>query len=311
MSTNGTNTSPPINPYQAALANLERDGFVVLPASLFPSFDLPSLREAASRMTAAAQTGKWPYIRTLPKQFPPWGSDPSAGIWGVQHLMHPKNPDHLIFARSYFDDELLRYVSYLINGGEDENGEEKGELVMELYNMLVTPTYDWGLRWHRDDIPATATDSEEMKRLGEHGWHAQWNLALYDDASLIVVPGSHKRARTQQEREADLYEPNMPNQLVVRLKAGEVAFYDNNILHRGQYDSTQMRMTLHGCIGSTKGDGTRARNVLQHGIGEWVKPYAFEDAEGEEWTGRARRMREELVRMGDRAGNVGFFSKDE
>jgi hypothetical protein len=306
MSTEGapTSTLAPTEPYKAALASLERDGFVVLPASLFPTFNLPALRDAASRLTTAARGGKWPYIRTLPKQFPPWGSDPSAGIWGVQHLMHPENPDHLIFARSYFDFELLKYVKELI-------GCEEGELVMELYNMLVTPTYDWGLRWHRDDIPATATDEEEVKRLGERGWHAQWNLALYDDASLIVVPGSHKRARTAEERAADPYEPDMPNQLIVKLKAGEVAFYDNNILHRGMYDSSKERMTLHGCIGSTRGDGSRARNVLQHGIGEWVKPYAFEDAEGEEWTGRARQMREELVRMGDRAGDVGFFSKDE
>jgi ectoine hydroxylase-related dioxygenase (phytanoyl-CoA dioxygenase family) len=298
-----TNGIPP-NPYKAALDSLETNGYVVLPATLFPTFDLPALREAAARLETAARSAKWPYIRTLPKQFPPWGSDPSAGIWGVQHLMHPENPDHLIFARSYFDSELLKYVKELI-------GCEEEELVMELYNMLVTPTYDWSLRWHRDDIPATATDSEEMHKLGEKGLHAQWNLALYDDSSLIVVPASHKRPRTAEERNADPYEPNMPNQLVVKLQAGEVAFYNNNILHRGVYDASKERMTLHGCIGSTRGDGTRAMNVLQHGIGKWVKPYSFEDAEGEDWTGRARRMREELVRMGDKAGEVGFFSKDE
>jgi hypothetical protein len=305
LSTNmSTTNGTPSNPYKDALDSLESNGYVVLPATLFPTFNLPALREAAGRLETAARSGKWPYIRTLPKQFPPWGSDPSAGIWGVQHLMHPENPDHLIFARSYFDSELLKYVKELI-------GCEEEELVMELYNMLVTPTYDWSLRWHRDDIPPTATDSEEMQKLGEKGWHAQWNLALYDDSSLIVVPGSHKRARTAEERNADPYEPNMPNQLVVNLKAGEVAFYNNNILHRGVYDASKERMTLHGCLGSTRGDGTRAMNVLQHGIGKWVKPYAFEDAEGEDWTGRARRMREELVRMGDKAGEVGFFSKDE
>jgi len=297
-------TNIPTDPYKAALASLERDGFVVLPATLFPSFDLPSLRAAASRLTASARSGKWPYIRTLPKQFPPWSSDPSNGIWGVQHLMHPSNPDHLTFAASYFDKELLKYVATLI-------GCEQGELVMELYNMLVRPDGAFSLRWHRDDIPAHATDEEEMAKLSHKGWHAQWNLALYDDSSLVVVPGSHKRARTAAERAADPYEPNMPGQLVVKLKAGEVAFYNNNILHRGVYDERKERMTLHGCIGSTKDDGRRAMNVLQHGIGQWVKGYAFEDVENEEWTARAREMREKLVEMGDRAGDVGFFSKDE
>ncbi|KAF2183769.1 phytanoyl-CoA dioxygenase family protein [Zopfia rhizophila CBS 207.26] len=289
--------------YKDALASLERDGFVVLPASLFPSFDLPTLRAAASRTTTLARTGKWPYIRTLPKQFPPWPSDPSQGIWGVQHLLHPDNPDHLTFAKSYFDKELLEQVRNLI-------GCEQDELIMELYNMLVRPDKDFALRWHRDDIPPTASDEEEMERLGKPGFHAQWNLALYDDASLIVVPGSHKRARTETERNADPYEDNMPGQLVVKLKAGEVAFYNNNILHRGKYDSKVERMTLHGSIGTTKGSSERARNVLQHGVGEWVEKYEFKDFDPE-MAKRANIMREMLVEMGKKSGDVGFFSKDE
>lgn len=297
------NTSTPTNPYEAALVSLERDGFVVLSASLFPSFDLPTLREAAARSTFAARTGTWPYIRTLPKQFPPWPQDPSNGIWGVQHLLHPSNPDHLTFAKSYFDSELLKYVQTLI-------GCEEDELVMELYNMLVRPDEKFELRWHRDDIPATATPEEELERLSKPGYHAQWNLALYDDSSLIVIPGSHKRARNDIERNADPYEPYLPNQLVVKLKAGEVAFYNNNILHRGVYDITKERMTLHGSIGSSRASTERARNVLQHGVGEWVKEYNFDDFDPEV-ARRASGMREKLVEMGRLSGNVGFYSQDE
>lgn len=291
------------NPYKAARDLLDRDGFVVLPASLFPSFDLENLRAAATRMTAAARSGAWPYIRTLPKQFPPWPSDPSNGIWGVQHLLHPSNPDHLIFAKSYFDAELMKYVAALIGCSEDD-------MVMELYNMLVRPEKEFSLRWHRDDIPPTATDEEEMQKLGKPGLHAQWNLALYDDASLVVIPGSHKRPRTATEREADPYAPELPGQLVVRLKAGEVAFYNNNILHRGVYDPTKERMTLHGSMGTTLGSGERARNVLQHGVGEWVGQYDFGEFD-EEMKRRAEAMRRRLVEMGEKSGDVGFFSKDE
>ncbi|KAF1950051.1 hypothetical protein CC80DRAFT_456487 [Byssothecium circinans] len=303
-----TNTEPtlppkPSDPYLTARASLDLNGFVVLPATLFPTFDLPTLRAAASRLTTLARAGKWPYIRTLPKQFPPWTSDASNGIWGVQHLLHPSNPSHLVFAKSYFDAELLKYVATLIGCSEDE-------MVMELYNMLVRPSGPWSLRWHRDDISAEASAEEELSRLGKPGFHAQWNLALYDDESLIVVPGSHKRARTPAERAADPYEPDMPGQLVVRLKAGEVVFYNNNILHRGVYDEGKERMTLHGSIGTTLGSRQRARNVLQHGVGEWVRECDFEGLEGG-MRERAEGMRARLVELGEGSGEVGFFSKDE
>jgi len=291
------------DPYTAARVALDRDGFVVLPASLFPTFDLPTLRSAASSLTATARAGSWPYIRTLPKQFPPWPADPSSGIWGVQHLLHPSNPSHLVFAKSYFDAELLHYVAALIGCDEDH-------LTLELYNMLVRPERAFSLRWHRDDIPAGATDEEELERLAKPAFHAQWNLALYDDASLVVVPGSHKRARTKAEREADPYEAELPGQVVVQLKAGEVAFYNNNILHRGVYDPEKERMTLHGSIGTTLGSAERARNVLQHGVGDWAKEYDFHDFDPE-MAKRAQKMREGLVEMGAKSGDLGYFSKDE
>jgi hypothetical protein len=142
---------------------------------------------------------------------------------------------------------------------------------MELFNLLIRPDHDFELRWHRDDIPSTATAEEEVARLAEPAWHAQWNLALYDDSSLIVIPGSHLRPRTQPERSAEPFEKNMPGQLQVELKAGDAVFYNNNILHRGVYDSNKERMTLHGSVGHVNGGVSRARNVLQHGVGEWVE----------------------------------------
>jgi len=309
-STTSTSTSPSPNittsstdPYTAAREALDRDGFVILSATLFPSFDLPSLRAAATRLSTSARTGEWPYIRTLPKQFPPWPQDTSNGIWGVQHLLHPSNPEHDLFAKSYFDSELLKYVAALIESEEED-------LTMELYNMLVRPERDFELRWHRDDIPASASADEELDRLNKPGYHAQWNLALYDDSSLVLVPGSHKRARTEEERCAEPYAKYLPGQITVQLKAGQVAFYNNNILHRGVYDCTKERMTLHGSIGTVKAGSERARNVLQHGVGEWAKEDDFGGLE-EGMREQALRMRERLVELGRKSGDVGFFSKEE
>jgi hypothetical protein len=217
--------------------------------------------------------------------------------------MHPDNPDHIVFARSYFDEELLKYVSALI-------GCEEEDLTMELYNMLVRPDKKFELRWHRDDIPASATPEEELERLQEPGYHAQWNLALYDDASLVLIPGSHRRARTKEERDAHPYQSHIPDQITVHLKAGEVAFYNNNILHRGVYDETKERMTLHGSIGTKAAGKHRARNVLQHGVGEWAENWDLSNEQGE-WVQRAKGMRERLVELGRGSGDVGFYAEDE
>ena len=69
-------------------------------------------------------------------------------------------------------------------------------------------------------------------------------------------------------------------------------------------------MTLHGSIGTPLAGSQRARNVLQHGVGEWAKEYDFEGFEPQ-MAERAKKMRERLVEMGEKSGDVGFFSKDE
>ncbi|KAF2816606.1 uncharacterized protein BDZ99DRAFT_407572 [Mytilinidion resinicola] len=300
-STTPTTIPPPQSPL---LTSLERDGFVILPSFIPPS-TLEALRAAGARTTALARSGAWPHIRTLPKQFPPWPADASAGIWGVQHLLHPDLPDHLLFASSYFSPPLLAVVAELIGGGCTAD-----ELVMELYNLLVRPDEDFELRWHRDDVPADAGPAEERERLARPAWHAQWNLPLYEDDSLIVVPGSHRRARTERERAAGPYETGLEGEVRVKLGPGDVVFYDNNILHRGKYEKGRERMTLHGSVGCVRGGKGRTRNVLQHGVGEWVGRCDFGGLEGEV-KARAEGMRERLVELGKVSGDVGFFSKEE
>lgn len=286
----------------AHVESLERDGFVIVPSILTPS-ELTLLRTACQETTSFARAGKWPNVRTLPKQFPPWnvpaGSNPAAeGIWGVQGLMNPALPAHDIFIANYFSPAVMNLAKELLSCTDDD-------LVMELFNLLVRPDRDFELRWHRDDISAEATAEEEIERLKQPAWHAQWNLCLYDDASLIAVPGSHLRARTEEERNADPFEPNMPGQLVVKLKAGDAIFYNNNILHRGAYDSKVERMTLHGSVGHTKGGNLRARNVLQHGVRNFVHDCDFSHLNEDE-RARAEGMRKRLVEMGNQAGDVGF-----
>lgn len=209
------------------LTSLNSEGYVLIPSLLVHS-EITTLRTACQDLRLLAEAGKWPYLRTLPKQFPPWSSDPSNGIWGIQHLLHPDNPYSTLFASTYFSDSIINTVTELLNCSESD-------LVMELYNLLLTPTRDFALRWHRDDIPPDASPEEEVEKLSRASWHAQWNLALFDDESLIVVSGSH----------------------------------------------------------------ARARNVLQHGVGEWVRRCDFSGLQIEKVRGRAEGMRKRLLEMGD------------
>ena len=210
-------------------------------------------------------------------------------------------PHSAEFTKHYFGDELCDVVKELLQCSDED-------LVMELFNLLVRPTKDFELRWHRDDVPPEATSEEEMERLAKPGWHAQWNMALYDDASLIVVPGTHARARTGEERNAAPFEANMPGQLIVELGPGDAVFYNNNILHRGKYDPRKERATLHGSMGHVKGGAERARNVLQHGR-EWIGKVKL-DGLDEKQQERAKGMRSRLIKLAGEVKEAGFSQAD-
>jgi hypothetical protein len=287
---------------------LERDGYVVV-SNLLDRHMLLGQKAASKYLTDRARQGKWPYIRTVGKQYPPWPKwEPgdSHNIWGVQHLLHPDMGVRDTFAELYFSDEVLGVVKELVGLNDDPNADDK--LVMELFNLLVSPSNkeDFELRWPRDDVKPDVTAEEEERQLAEkspggHQLHAQYNIALFEDASLIVIPGSHKRARTEQERNADPYEANLPGQLIVELEPGDAVFYNSNILHRGTYKGIEYgkelgRMTLHGSVGLAGHGNERARQVLQHAVGQWVDraEFSIEGAKGQ----RAEAMRKRLMAMG-------------
>ncbi len=306
---------------------LHRDGFVVI-RGILPPEQVSALRGAAARTAALARSGGWPHVRTVGKQFPPWNADEVAaavapggrGIWGVQGLGDPALPEHAAFLRVYFGDEILGVAKELTGDGDGGGGCScsDDDLVMELHNMLVRPPTDFSLRWHRDDVPPELGPEEEAERLlrEPQWWHTQWNLALCDgDESLVVVPGSHRRARTAAERAADPHgdgddddddDDPLPGQLVVRLAAGDAVFYDNNILHRGRYAAGGAeRLSLHGSVGHAAAGAARARNVLQHGVGRWVDRCDLAVLDPP-LRPRAEAMRARLVKLGRESGDVGY-----
>jgi len=134
----------------------------------------------------------------------------------------------------------------------------------------------------------------------------QWNTALHEDASLYVVPGSHRVPRTAAQR-ALSNEPAapanplaMPGAIGVNLRMGETVFYNNNILHCATYSPIRPRATLHACIGDTRCGSARARNILQHEL-EWMKEEAFRET----LNLKGKHMVERLLRMQE-----GFHGKE-
>ncbi|CUA76568.1 hypothetical protein RSOLAG22IIIB_06351 [Rhizoctonia solani] len=287
---------------QAQKDSYAHDGYVFVPG-LIDDSQLPALRDACDRVVNKTRAGQWPYRRIVGKQFPPFvGSEPDS--WGVQHITHPDLHEP-IFVRWYGSEAVVGAATSLLGCTEDQ-------VQMELFNLLINPDrHAFALRWHRDDVPETASPEEEIAALKTNFYGVQWNTALYDDACLFVVPGSHREPRTPDQRalsssqEAPSDPMDMPGAICVKLKAGDTVFYQNNILHTAAYRPDVKRATLHASMGDIRGGSRRARMILQHQV-DWVRSDAFvstfkseESPSTDTVATRLQSMRNRLLAMAD------------
>ena len=117
--------------------------------------------------------------------------------------------------------------------------------------MMCNPVRDHGpAKWHRDLHPIdTAPLQGYIDDILEGGpRYVQWNVPLYDDSVLWVVPGSHVRFNTKEENEFMLADPcqPLPNGVRTHLEAGDGVVYILPILHWGSNYSPRLRRTVHG-----------------------------------------------------------------
>ena len=117
--------------------------------------------------------------------------------------------------------------------------------------MMCNPVSDRGpARWHRDIHPIdTAPLQGYLEDIAENGpRYVQWNIPLYDDDVLWVVPGSHLRLNSGTENRQILEAPLQPvsGGVQTRLNAGDGVVYITPILHWGSNYSSRKRRTLHG-----------------------------------------------------------------
>ena len=116
--------------------------------------------------------------------------------------------------------------------------------------MMCNPVRHHGpAKWHRDMYPPISAPlagyNNDILEAGPR--YVQWNISLYDDDVLCVVPGTHIRPNTAEEDAGigvDPAEP-LPGMVRTNLKAGDGVVYILPILHWGSNYSTRLRRCMH------------------------------------------------------------------
>ena len=129
--------------------------------------------------------------------------------------------------------------------------------------LMCNPIQDYGpWWWHRDYSHHDGPLEGKQRNFMENGpVHLQWNIALYDDDVLWVVPGSHIRPSTEAENQqlgavdhtyangqmpqGERRHEALPGSIPVDLNAGDGVVYANMILHWGSNYSTKHRRIIH------------------------------------------------------------------
>jgi hypothetical protein len=217
------------------VAEFRKSGFLIVPDLLAPE-ELAPLREAAARLVARCRSGEHRNVRLSPSREDSWG----AGSMFAPTALEPALIDAMA-------GERVRAIS------EEILGPARLAVVSFLYNP---ERENWDGVWHRDSQFLFMNEPERRRALNQ-GLSAcvQWNVALYDDACLMVVPGSLGRDNTPEEQAVlDGGGGEMPGAITVALPAGTGLVYDPFQIHRGLYRANAPRATLHFSCHPAAGD---------------------------------------------------------
>ena len=124
--------------------------------------------------------------------------------------------------------------------------------------VMCSPIRDHGpAEWHRDFDAANMAPLQglQMDLLENGPAYVQWNIPLYDDNVLWVVPGSFRRPNTEAENRQLRENPRqpLPGGIPVELNAGDGVVYINLNHHWGSNYGARLRRTIHGGYRSVGG----------------------------------------------------------
>ena len=177
------------------------------------------------------------------RRFP---TDPQGGDW--ENSAQPR----LKFDTDC-DEKSASAIEFLLHEntlGVGQQLMEAAYVVPHQFACICSGSQDAGpMRWHRDIGPGEPAPLRGMiSNMEHHGpSYLQWNIALYDDSVFWIVPRSHRRINTNEERRQLAENPSvpLPGGIPVELNAGDGVVYTHLLLHWGSYYSSKMRRTLH------------------------------------------------------------------
>ena len=213
------------------------DGFIIL-REVVPPGELENLRSAFERLVDR-QREVWIQQRGT--------DDPPGGQWEAS--AQPR----LVRFEQFIDAGTANTVEFCLGSttlGASRTIMGAPAVAPCLLMMMCNPVSDRGpAHWHRDIHPIDQAPLSGLQQdlLANRPGYLQWNIPLYDDDVLWVVPGSHRRPNTEEENRQlakDLRVP-LPGSAPVELKAGDGVVYTNTILHWGSNYSAKKRRTVH------------------------------------------------------------------
>jgi len=219
------------------------EGYLVVPEAIPP--DQLEATRVAYEIMVDRQRKIWARERNP--------DDPLGGVWetsaqprlNIGSMVDHLGPDTIKTVETWLHENIHGVSSTLLDV------PDAGVTEMMLMCNPVRDYSTGGHRgWHRDmSPPYCAPLRGYLDDILENGpRYIQWNIPLYDDDVLWVVPGSHNRVNTPEED--DLLSKNdqipIPGGVQTHLKAGDGVVYILPILHWGSNYSTKMRRTIHG-----------------------------------------------------------------
>ena len=220
-----------VNPQQ-----LLDDGFIIL-RNVIPPEQLNELRDSFEVL--------------LGKQKKIWAAErkpdePPGGAWDTS--AQPR-----VFFNTVVDKETANAAGFCLHEntlGVSRQLMQAPDAAVTLMALMCSPPKDYGpASWHRDMDPIEQAPMRGLQTdmLTNAPGYVQWNIPLYDDSVLWVVPGSHSRPNTDVEHQHLLTNPQkpIPGGIPVELNAGDGVVYSNLILHWGSNYSSKLRRTIH------------------------------------------------------------------
>ena len=220
-------------------AQFMEKGYIIL-RNVIPPDQLDSVRESYE-VLVERQKAVWARERQP--------DDPPGGVWESHQQPRLSHVEELVDKSTANAVELWLHENTL---GVAQQLIRAPELAVTEMMLMCNPVHDHpgGTGWHRDFQPATQAPVEGLTEdLRANGpGYVQWNIPLYDDNVLWVVPGSHLRVNTEAEERQMAEDPQapLPGCIPVPLNAGDGVVYTNLIWHWGSNYSTRLRRTIHG-----------------------------------------------------------------